>query len=127
MTASQLIYTRLTASADLAELVDGRIFPVVVPQGQAFPAVRYQLITRQGETFRAGCGPDTAQLQVSVYAASYDALEVVEEAVRVALDGYEEQEADIRCLNATDLYEQEMSLFHRAVDYRVTVPAPTVS
>jgi hypothetical protein len=124
MTASALVFARLSASAALAALVGQGIYPVVVPQGKPFPAVRYQLITRRGDSNRAGCGPDTAQIQVSVYAASYDLLETVEVAVRQALDGYSNGDEEITCTNATDLFEEQQLLFHRAVDYTVTVPAP---
>lgn len=124
MSPTKLVYTTLTTDAALAALVDGRIYPLRIPQNEALPAITYQQASRPNGGLR-GCGqPDRGLVQVSIFAKSYEQVEAISTAVRRALDGYEVGQFSIEYENGRDLHDDTSETYFRADDYRVEVPAP---
>lgn len=119
----------LAANTGLSALVGAKIYPLVVPQNTAYPAVVYQVISKipnsepcQGEQHSENV--QQARMQVSIYAEKYEQIVAIDEAIRSALDYYKGtvgtvQISSLRFLSARDLYAQEALVYHRAIDYRI--------
>lgn len=84
------VYSILTADSTLAALVGTRVYPNVVPQDVALPAVAYQRISTSRVYSHS---PGVSQLarprfQFTSVANSYSDVKAVANAVRGALDAY---------------------------------------
>lgn len=83
------VKARLTAHAGTSALVASRVYPLRLPQGPTYPAVRYQLIGAP-RTHLMGDDPDAsigvhARVQVDCYADTYAGAHELAEQVRLAL------------------------------------------
>lgn len=83
-----ILYTHLTSDASLATLVSNRIFPDLMPQNVALPAIRYTLIDRnellakpEVSTFRFV----QARYQFDIFAKTYSSAKSIESALVNAL------------------------------------------
>jgi hypothetical protein len=80
------IHARLKAHAGTTALVESRIYPMRLPQGPTYPAVRYQVIGAPREYVMGGATGDVhARVQVDCYAETYEGAKAVAEQVRLAL------------------------------------------
>lgn len=118
----------LVADSGLTALTGSKVFPLIVPQGQSYPALAYQVVSDTPIRCKAPIGTtaDEYRFQVSAYASTYLLMEQIAKAVRLALDNYQgesEEETVLRVYfdGQRDLYEEEPRLFHRAMDFRVFV------
>lgn len=123
MNPTQLVYTLLDTNAAVGALVDGRIYPLRIPQNTALPAITYQLVSLTPRALQGCHLPDDALVQVSIFAKSYEQTLALSAAVRQALDGYDADGADIEYDNGRDQHDDNAETYFRADDYRVQVPA----
>jgi len=89
MTLEEGLYDHLTNDAGVSALVGTRIYPLVVPQDVALPAIAYQRIS--GPRDHAHDGPSglgRARMQFTFVGTSYSQAKSVAEAVRASLDGF---------------------------------------
>ncbi len=86
MTMESDLRAFLILDADVTALVGSRVFPLIVPQNQPMPAIRYNLITSESEVNLGGVdGAVRATVQLDCYAATYAGAVDLAEKVRVAL------------------------------------------
>ena len=84
------LYEHLKDTAAVAAIVAARVYPAVAPQAAAMPAISYLLTNRQEEEdLDGGIGLWKATVQVSCWAATYQAAKELAEAVGEALDDHE--------------------------------------
>lgn len=89
------VYGLLVGSAEVTDLVEDRIHPLVLPQGtdpdatpSGLPAIRYErLSTLRRVALEGVTGPDEAEFMVDAFAADYDAAEALADAIENALTG----------------------------------------
>ena len=126
MDVGTLIFGLLSQNATIQALCGGRVFPVRVPQGQAMPAVVYQLISQIPQQYIGNQRSyDLARVQISIFADSYPALAPLAAAVRLALDGYRQADIISVVLDIeTDHFEDGADRYHRSQDYRLNLPSP---
>lgn len=122
MSPTKLVYDTLKADAALAALVDGRIYPLRIPQTAELPAIIFQQVSRTQRPLHACNLPDQALVQVSVFAKRYQEVEMISDAIRAALGDYQNGDYNIEYDNGRDLHDDQADTFHRADDYRVEVP-----
>lgn len=85
----EALRTRLLADGTVSGLVGTRVFPLVVPQGQALPAIAYQRISGIREhTHEGASGLARPRLQYACVATSFTTARGVADAVRKSLDGF---------------------------------------
>ena len=117
-------YAYLVADADLAALVGTRLYPLLIPQEAALPAVAYQRIS--GPRILAHDGPTgaaEARIQYTITGASYSSAKAVAAAIRRAVDGYAGQMADVtvevaHVLNELDSFEFDILGYPVRLDVR---------
>jgi hypothetical protein len=89
MNIEEALYSKLTGDAGVAALVVARIYPNVVPQDIAMPAVAYQRISTVRDMAHDGpTGVAHARFQFTISASTYSSARNVANAIRVALDGF---------------------------------------
>jgi hypothetical protein len=79
----------LSQDSSVAALVFDRIFPNVVPQGEAMPALTFQQISFPRDMTADGpSGLANPRIQVNAHATTYSGAKTLAVAVREALNGY---------------------------------------
>lgn len=70
------LYTRMTAHAGLHALLAGRVYPSVMAQNGALPAIAYQRISTQRESVMGSdTGDMLARVQFSIFSKTMDGAE----------------------------------------------------
>ena len=120
-TIEQDVHAALAGHAGLTALVGDRIYPVVLPEGVSYPAVRYQRIGGGPLQHTGGdSGLENARIQIDVWAKRYaqakDTAEQVRAAIRTAtafkavsvaeVDGYEDDTRTFRVTLDYSLWRQ---------------------
>ncbi len=86
--ANTALYEELTRNAGVAALVGTRIYPRMIPQDAALPAIAYMLISNSPDYTQSGhSGLWPSRYQIICTAATHDGAHALAEAVRQALDG----------------------------------------
>lgn len=83
------LYTILSGAGGVTALAGTRIYPLLIPQEAALPALAYQRIS--GRRTMAHDGPITltrARVQITCVAETYSQAKSLAAAVQAALDGY---------------------------------------
>jgi hypothetical protein len=128
MAVENALYTILTGNVALAALVSARVYPGVIPQNIALPALAYQVIATERDYHHGGQQNTAGPLvQITVEAASYSSAKSVAAAVRVALSGYRgtvgtTNSTEIRGVfleNEYDGYNLETDISTVRQDYRI--------
>lgn len=83
------IVARLAATNAVVAIVDGRVYANVLPQGVAYPAVRYQRIsTPRLKSLSGPTGRARPRFQIDCYGERHSEVLALSEAIRGALDGF---------------------------------------
>lgn len=107
------IYATLKNDAGVTALVSSRIYPVVMPEGTALPAVVYQRIsTNPVASLDGDSGLDLVRMQISSWGKSYSSAKVLAAAVRTSLVGA--NALKLRTESEQDDYDPETRL-HRVI------------
>jgi len=88
MSVEDDLYTTLTGAAGVAALVGSKVYPGVIPQNTALPAVVYTMFYGGRVATLAGdTGGRNPQFQVDSWATTYEGAKALNEAVHTALAG----------------------------------------
>lgn len=127
MTLEQALYVHLR---DNVTIVGGRVYPGILPQNPAYPALTYAKISCVPERQIGGgqVGYVTSRMQVSCWASTYASAKDVTGQVRASLQSFSGvmggaggvEVMDANCVNELDLYEDEAGVWHVLVDVLVT-------
>jgi len=106
----------------LAVLVDGRAYPMKLPERAVFPAITYfQVSNTEGNTMDGYDKTIEGRWQISCWAENYGAAKALAEQVKVAIRGFSGSLTQIvkksYLANETDLYEPDVGLYHIPVDF----------
>lgn len=83
------IVDMLYSDYTLATLIEDRIYPNVIPQGTAMPAIAYQQISGTGEHDMNGpIRLQSGRWQITCYAKTYTEMLTIAHRVRAVMDGY---------------------------------------
>ncbi|MGA9851843.1 MAG: DUF3168 domain-containing protein [Gammaproteobacteria bacterium] len=123
------IFTVLNTNDGVSALIDGRIYPALLPQEPTYPALTYTFIS---ETPSPAMGADIGivrrRLQVSCWAVSMTGAQGVADAVTTALSRYMGTVTgdwgsmtieDVYRMGVHDLFDEQARKFQRAVDFEV--------
>jgi hypothetical protein len=120
MNAEGATRAAILASAPVAALVGTRVYPMMLPQGPAFPAIVYQRISTVPDMLVDGPGFAPIRMQLSMWATTFDGARTLADAVVTALHGYHGGELRLsRLINLLDDYEPDTKLFRVIADFRV--------
>lgn len=86
-TIEEAVYSRLTTFAGLADLIDDRAYPLIVPIDALLPAVAYQTIDSNPKFSHGGfSGLTMTRMQITTVAADYASAKEVDQQVRAAFN-----------------------------------------
>jgi hypothetical protein len=87
MNAVKVAYNIMSSNAALTTLVSTRINPLRIPEGSAFPAISYNLISIAPTPTKSGHSrTDWARVQVSIFGTTYQSAAETADAVRTAFE-----------------------------------------
>lgn len=131
MNYSGIIKAIATQSAAVNSLCAGRIYPNVIPQKAAFPAVCVTLVGSLTNDTKTGAGDrDTSRVQIDSYAAKLEDADTLADAIRGRLEYYfGEVEVgtttytvtSCRFLNNNQTWEDEKELQRVSHDYQISL------
>jgi len=79
----------LAAQSNIAALVGERIYPVVLPQSAAFPALTYSRTSGGHDyTLKGSSGMAMPTFELDCWGETYDAADELAEAIRLKLNGF---------------------------------------
>ena len=119
----QALYAKLNAVTALS----GKVNPMRIPEGTAWPACSYYIIsTIPEESKDDGSVMDLVRVQISLFAETYNSVCSIADSVRVALVGTTGETNSttidtVRLVDETDMFEDDIKIYHRAQDYLVRV------
>jgi len=119
MTIEELLVARLTGYPALAALVGNRVYPLVLPQNVALPAMTYQRISTLRVRSHSGpSGLAHPRFQFACWADSYAEAANVTRVLRLALDGFKLTPGGAALSeNEIDDYEAETGRWRINADY----------
>ncbi len=118
MSIEATLFSHLSNHAELNALVDGRIYPLLMPQDSAMPAVIYTVVNNreiQSINYREPYGFDI-RIQIDCYSPSFSVVLAVKEAVRKAMHEFEHK---AHGLNSRSLYEPEAKLHRQLIEFNI--------
>lgn len=121
MDIAEKLVELLTDDAGVAAAVGGRVYPVVLPQNPALPAIVYQEVRGSA---KAAAGGDTgmreSRILISYYAASFSAIKVGKMLLTAALSGASaEGVSRIEVDGIRDDYDPETGWFRQLLEIMV--------
>lgn len=84
------VIARLDADAAIAALIGNRYFPIEAPRDTPLPYAVYHTVDTDPDPTLKGRGLDSVILQIEVYAQKYIESRAIADAMRDALDGWQE-------------------------------------
>lgn len=128
----ELILNLLMNETMVTDEVADRIFPIIVPQNQIFPAITYEMVgneTIQIKGFQKIA--DTVSVQINVFAKSYPKVSTIAQAIKTALDfkhSFTINDIDVCSIipeNELDgVYNETVNIFHRILKYEISINQP---
>lgn len=122
MTTLEAIREKLAADLPLAALVGTRIYPQVIKQGAATPAVVLTVVSEVPQnTFTGAPGSLllSARVQVDAYAATYREAHAVADAVDAVIGALSSPSLSAYRDNKQDLYDDETQQHRVSLDFSV--------
>lgn len=108
MVAAEALVYLLTSSAEVAGVVGQRVYPLVVPQDAARPAIGYQRISAQPDHAHTGFSLMTeTRWQITIEATSYAQAQQIARAIRRALSGYHGTVGDLQVFSVFAVAETD--------------------
>jgi hypothetical protein len=85
----EALYSLITSDDGCAEQIGTRVYPLMIPQNAALPAVCYQTITTQRKYhLRGPSHSPSPRMQITIKAATADNAVTVANLIRVLMEGY---------------------------------------
>lgn len=110
--------------------IANRFYPLVVPEGSAFPCATYQRITtRRYPTFNGEANLKTPKIQLDVYSRSYGEAKAIAESILDTIGSAQGKIGDatdfvngasVVTTNEFDAYEQDTKRYRVVIEIEVT-------
>lgn len=133
MRAEKVIHTLLAAASPVTTLVGDRIYPGIVPQGKALPALAVQHISSVELTTidaNAAFGLVKSRVQVTVLAANYPDQKTLLDEVRKACNYQRGVIQSVRVISVIrdnhgpDMRDDDAGIYTQSIDFQVTHQEP---
>ena len=104
MSIKEDLHTYITGKAAISALIGSRFYPMLKPQEGAFPAATYQFISTDNvQQLDGGAGIHNAIVDIDCMAYTLSQADTLHEAIRNALDGYENKDMGSTFINGCRL------------------------
>jgi len=125
----QAIYARLVADVPVNTIVEGRVFPVIMPDNSRFPCITFQRIAVQREHLLEGrgnfaSGEFVIECWVKRDPQGIATMADLAKKVRDCVDGVRGtlSSVDVQgilSINEFDIYEPDVEVFRRTLRFRI--------
>lgn len=120
-TFGETVHDTLVASPAVTALIVGRVFPNVIPQAAAMPAVRYTVVDDLPTNVLSGAATlRRARVQVDAYAKRYLDAHALADAVSGALGAIDGPTTTALEVSRRDGYEDETKLHRVSLDFSMS-------
>jgi hypothetical protein len=106
-------------AAGLGSAAPGGIFPVVLPEANALPALTYQLVGGRVDPTFSTSGMKRARLQLDCWGATYLAAITLRSAAIQAFDGYLDANINVQLLQSLDHFDDDARIYRAIVEFYV--------
>ena len=100
--------------------VDGRVYPLVMPQNCPKPALVYHVINKRDESSMSGwCDQGTSskyRVQIDVYSEHYAEQKAIAQEVKTALKSFE---FGVKEITSRDLFEADTELYRELIEFKI--------
>lgn len=133
MRAGNYIYAKLTATAGVTNLVQSRIYPLLMPEKQFYPAIVYSVSNRplDANMKDRAAYHDVATVSFTYWADiqfgqdAYTSLDAIDAAVRTAIDFVSATAGGVTCetckyIGSEDVFSEDRLLLGRQATYQLT-------
>lgn len=120
VTVIETIRTELAAAPGVTDLVGTRMYPNLMPQGVALPAIVYSVISDTPENTFTGTSADrlnSTRVQIDCYAVKYLDAHAVAEAVDLVVSNLSRHDLTGAREGKRDLYDDESQLHRVSLDF----------
>lgn len=112
------IFTALSGASGVSTIVGSRVYPLVIPQGAALPAVTYTRISGPLEmSLSGGAGLESVRVQIDAWSTTYASAKSLAAAIRAAM--LAATAFKVASVSDRDLFEDETSVFRVSADFTV--------
>lgn len=125
MTIEAGLYAHLVGHAGVAQIAGTRVYPLLIPQNAAMPALAYRRVsTVSDEAHGSDPGLEAARFQLDALARTYRDAIALRDAVRLALKGFKGLLGTVPVqavlwLSSWDDYDEDLELFRQTMDIRI--------
>lgn len=118
MNIEEALFSHMANDATIAGLTDGRIHPLVMPQGGSFPTLVYTIVNDKEHTSINRRTPYAREvrIQVDCYSKSYSESITLKDAVRESLRTFAYK---THSLNSRALAEDETRLYRQLIEFYI--------
>lgn len=110
------IYTVLSGNVTVAAAVSSRIYPLLMPQNAALPAITYQRINSDpANTLEGFSNLENAHIVVNAWGTRYDVVKELAEDIHAAMNGADTFKALM--VNDLDGYDPDAGLYVVSQDF----------
>ena len=125
MTLEDALYTKLTGTTAVSDLVGDRVYPAPLPQNIADPCISFQRIDTPREYSLTGyANLASPRIQVDCWAETYEGATALANAVRQAVQGFSGDIGSVTVyavfvVDERDSYEENSRSFRRSLDLQI--------
>lgn len=123
MNIGKYIVAAIQADSALEALIGGRVFPVVLPQKEAYPAIVFTTVIAPADNSKnQPATTDRVQVRFHIWARKYADCEAIDVALRAALDYVTDTAGDVTVTGAmytggSDAIDEKLEFFLRESNY----------
>ena len=100
--------------------VEGRVYPLIMPQNCPKPALVYHVINKRDESSMSGwCEEDEStkyRVQLDVYSEHYAEQKAIAKEVKTALKSFE---FGVKEITSRDLFEADTELYRELIEFKI--------
>ncbi len=101
--------------------VDGRVYPLIMPQNCPKPALVYHVINKRDESSMSGwCDQEDSstkyRVQIDVYSEHYSKQKAIAQEVKTALKSFK---FGVKEITSRDLFEADTELYRELIEFKI--------
>lgn len=117
MSFEKALVKHLRDDAELLKLIDRRINPLFIPEGEKTPCLTYQIINnKENKSIQGDMSYEKIRVQIDCWANSYSHVKEIRGAVKNALNTFKYQ---VLNFTSRDGYEKETKLYRQLIDFNI--------
>jgi hypothetical protein len=119
----QGLYSLLTSTSAITDLIGARVTPVVIPPNVTFPCLSFTDISMVADPLLQGPGTSTKRIRFDCWGKSYNDAKNLQAALHSLFDGYVGTLPDGTVIQETqlgnelDLYESDNRIYRSMTEY----------